>query len=106
MNQLSTTTNPTKTTTKSISQQPNRVKFQNFKTKELKRKNNLDPARLHHLQAEIDMAPSPPGRDRHGSTKRLDRPTPVGFDENGSTKKEKREKIVANEKKGKKIKLK
>jgi hypothetical protein len=38
MNQLSTTTNPTKTTTKLISQQPNKVKFQSFKTKELKRK--------------------------------------------------------------------
>jgi hypothetical protein len=66
VNQLSTTTNPTKTTTKSISQQANRVKFQSFKTKELKRKKKKkktqigtappppgqDP-RLHHLQAEI-----------------------------------------------------
>ena len=44
MNQLSTTTNPTKTTTKSISQQPNKIKFQSSKTKELKRKKNPDLA--------------------------------------------------------------
>jgi hypothetical protein len=65
MNQLSTTTNPTKTTTKSISQQSNRVEFQSFKTKELKRKRKKNPdlARLHHLQAKIDIAPPPQGRD-------------------------------------------
>jgi hypothetical protein len=73
VNQLSTTTNPTKTITKSISQQANRVKFQSFKTKELKRKKKKKPrsARLHHLQAETHGSttsrsrPTPPGRDRH-----------------------------------------
>jgi hypothetical protein len=55
VNQLSTTTNPTKTTTKSISQQANRVKFQSFKTKELKRKKKK--------KTQIDTAPPPPGRD-------------------------------------------
>jgi hypothetical protein len=53
VNQLSTTTNPTKITTKSISQQANRVKFQSFKTKELKRKK----------KTQIGTAPPLPGRD-------------------------------------------
>ena len=53
MNQLSTTTNPTKTTTKSISQQPNRVTA------------TPPPGRDPRLQAKIGTAPLRDQTDPH-----------------------------------------